>query len=103
MRARGLGNGESLLEIAIENTSAQMIVTKKYSIEYGYFIGFFGSILVENRATIHDKYQLQCRTAPSAKADTYTGLPCMQAMGASFRMKSIGGEMNSSITHLATR
>src|SRR5256885_12755151 len=36
LRARGLGNGESLLEIAIENTSAQMIVTKKYSIEYGY-------------------------------------------------------------------
>ncbi|WP_278543706.1 hypothetical protein [Delftia acidovorans] len=80
-----------------------MIVTKKYSIEYGYFIGFFWSILVENRATIHDKDQRQCRTAPSAKADTYTGLPCMQAMGASFRMKSIGGEMNSSITHLATR
>src|SRR5256885_16958694 len=47
LRARGLGNGESLLEIAIENTSAQMIVTKKYSIEYGYFIGFFWSILVE--------------------------------------------------------
>src|SRR5256885_12645126 len=75
LRARGLGNGESLLEIAIENTSAQMIVTKKYSIEYGYFIGFFWSILVENRATIHDKDQRQCRTAPSAKADTYTGLP----------------------------
>jgi hypothetical protein len=91
------------LEIAIENTSAQMIVTKKYSIEYGYFIGFFGSILVENRATIHDKDQRQCRTAPSAKADTYTSLPCLQAQYSSFWMKSIARQLNSSITHLATR
>ena len=80
-----------------------MIAIKEYSIEYSYFIGFFGSILIENRATIHDKDQRQCRTAPSAKADTYTGLPCLQALGSSCWMKSIARQLNSSITHLAPR